>query len=305
MLTTTRTTRRGGRNGTERVYTPEMEQQIRDLYPTMGRGLAKILGVKQDSLGVKAHKMGVKATRHGNNVSKAMRARNKTYNHAFFEKWSPELAYVLGYIWADGCIVQEKGKPRGVDFRCTEADRDVLDQIRAAVGSNREMRRQEGQVVRDTRPGRTHILHSCRPSIGFRIHSRNLAELLVREHGLAPRKSWANLPYPTNVPDELLSHFARGNLDGDGSIYAKIKRRANLANVCWIGSHRFIEGLASHISRVAGVRLPRMAVTGTLSKSQWTAKVDVLKLHEWVYKDATIYLKRKRDKFDFAAEVAK
>ena len=64
-------------------------------------------------------------------------ARKYTLNQAFFSKWSPKMAYVLGFWYADGYMRHEKSY-RVLFF---SVDKTILKKIRAAAGSNAKIYR--------------------------------------------------------------------------------------------------------------------------------------------------------------------
>ena len=58
----------------------------------------------------------------------------KTKNEAFFKKWSPEMAYVLGFFAADGTMIKNK---RGAHFiEIQSADKEIVYKIRDVLKSN-------------------------------------------------------------------------------------------------------------------------------------------------------------------------
>ena len=60
-------------------------------------------------------------------------------NHDFFKKWSPEMAYVLGFFAADGSMIRNKRGAHFIEFTIT--DRIVLEIIRKAVGSTHKIQK--------------------------------------------------------------------------------------------------------------------------------------------------------------------
>ena len=58
--------------------------------------------------------------------------------------------------------------------------------------------------------GRKTKRHS-KDAVIYEINSVVIARKLINDHGILPNKSALDLPYPNNIPDEFLSHFARGD----------------------------------------------------------------------------------------------
>ena len=61
----------------------------------------------------------------------------KVVNHAFFEKWNSDMAYVLGFFAADGCMIKNKRGAHFIEFHIT--DKNLLFAIRAAMRSNHKI----------------------------------------------------------------------------------------------------------------------------------------------------------------------
>jgi transposase len=123
-------------------------------------------------------------------------------------EWSNDLAYVLGYMYADGSVGEyPKSDCDGrTDRRLTYSsisskDEHILWDIRARMG----WKAKPCSFVRDTGERYWQIATSCRWVFD------KWAKL-----GLKPRKSFDGMEIP-NVPVEYIRHFVRGFFDGDGS----------------------------------------------------------------------------------------
>ena len=275
-------TRIGGRP----LWSDAGEQLLASLYGIAGaRAVAERLGVSLARVYCKAHRMGLRSTTQAILVSE--RCRMPTLREGIFDSWTPESAYLLGYIWADGSIASSRacGQHNTLRFGCAGRDEAFLRTIADALGYSRP-------------------LYKC-PSgaVQFNVKSFRLVSALMDTHGLRPRKSYLDLPFPKNVPDDLLHHFARGNLDGDGTICVFRDKGRTRGTVRLLGSHRFIAGLADRVARLANLSFPGSARDkGLITGWTWGASRDVLRLGEWLYRDASIWLPRKRQKFDYFAE---
>lgn len=111
--------------------------------------------------------------------------------------------------------------------------------------------------------------------------------------------------YPTWLPEELQHHFIRGVFDGDGCVsiaYYKDDDNCKLKNayVNILGTN----DICSHIQRrLSASNIPsRMTDTNKTDKrirTLWvTSRQNVANFGEWLYDDATIWLSRKKEKFD-------
>lgn len=135
----------------------------------------------------------------------------KTKNENFFKKWSPEMAYILGFFCADGNLTLGKRGNHYIEF--TSCDQDILEKIRAALSSNHKITGKKRE--------RNHKMY-FRIQIGSKEMFRDLTKF-----GLRPNKSKC-LAFPS-IPDEHFNDFVRGYFDGDGHVtfglYKKTGRR--------------------------------------------------------------------------------
>ncbi len=154
-------------------------------------------------------------------------------NEDFFKDWSFEMAYVLGYFYADGSL-EDASYLRGKYIRVSSVDKPTIVMIRALLQSRHTIvvRKREG-----TR--RTQYL--------LRIGSHKLYDDLTKL-GLYPNKSLTvRLP---SIPDNFFSHFLRGYFDGDGCVFLEtgkgVKKARILKRISVIftsGSKVFLEQL--------------------------------------------------------------
>jgi len=61
------------------------------------------------------------------------------FNVNFFKKWTPEMAYVLGFIYADGDIEDNRKSSRTQYTTIASTDRDILEAIKKAMSSSHRL----------------------------------------------------------------------------------------------------------------------------------------------------------------------
>lgn len=144
-------------------------------------------------------------------------------NENFFSEWTSEMAYVLGFISADGCISSKRAN-RSPVLSITIKDEELLFRIRKSFSST--------HPIRKTRRG-LFLLHIARVKL--------IADL--RKLGITCAKSRV-LEFPL-VPKEFLHHFIRGYFDGDGSVMLS-GGQPRVSFTC--GSKRFIQTLEEKLS---------------------------------------------------------
>ncbi len=167
-------------------------------------------------------------------------------NEKFFQSWSPSMAYVLGFIFADGTIENVQKSSRTCYTAITSKDLSILEKIRSAMGSNHKFYKQQPVLI--TFPnGKS---YQCNEKFILRIGSKSIYNDLL-SLGVTPKKS-LTISFPS-IPTEYLFHFLRGYFDGDGCIYLIEKRYPRI--VFTSGSKKFLEGLSNILSKTLQIPL--------------------------------------------------
>lgn len=213
----------------------------------------------------------------------------KQINEAFFDNWTEQSAYVLGYIWADGTLTKTKGYRR---VQISSNDRQIIEDIHNAMESTYSITETnyEGERTR------------CIISFGSPKLIARLEEL-----GLTERKS--NTKTFPNVPHEFLPHFIRGYFDGNGHFTYELKKKdgnkRKMHSGFTTGSEVFLIGLVESLHDF-GLRKVNIAhrdrkAAGTGWGGYYEIRYyvqDTRKLAELMYENATIYMKRKKEYYD-------
>ena len=204
------------------------------------------------------------------------------YNESFFDEWNDKMAYVLGFIYADGNISR--------DFKhlsITQKDPEILYKIR------------------DLMEGKFRIIERKRERISYYIQlsNRRIIDSLVKL-GVLPNKS--NRVQLPSIPDEYIRHFVRGLWDGDGSIRAAGNMPypypvATLTS----GSRKFIESLQRLLHEKIDLPIHKISDIKNANAHRLTYQgPDCKKLYEYLYfcPDGTrvpksMYLETKFKKF--------
>lgn len=203
--------------------------------------------------------------------------RNKcrlAVNENYFKKWSPDMAYILGFILADGCIVKGtyEGYSDSLKFGVNKRDVDVLEKIKRALDSK-------------------HKISEHGDSVHFCITNQRIVDDL-KKLKIKYRKSLKeNIPY---VPHKYTKDFIRGIIDGDGSISFD-KRNYPTLNLC--GGAKTVNFVQKHFlskfdiySKIVKVRKnKRRRFIFYITYRANSAKT----LIEYLYKDSNLYLQRK------------
>ena len=122
----------------------------------------------------------------------------------------------------------------------------------------------------------------------------------LAKYGIVPKKT--NKTYLPILDDTVMPHLIRGILDGDGSIRAiqtdKNNRFAH--NISFCGTHQLMEDISNYCKKLDLTIIPKVYdyADKQLSEIKIQNVQDIYTFGEWIYKDATIYLKRKKEIYD-------
>jgi intein-encoded DNA endonuclease-like protein len=205
----------------------------------------------------------------------------KAKNENFFRKWSPEMAYILGFFAADGNMLKNKRGAHFIEFQIT--DRDLLIKIR---NSNHKITARKRN-------------NKWRTSYRLQIGSKQIFKDLLKL-GLTPKKSKTiNLP---NIPEKYFYHFVRGYFDGDGNVIFGFFKKSDRKTKSPALLTRFTAGSKSILEKLHDVLTNTLDTRGSLCYcgDAWRLSYstnDSKKLFSFMYNSGNvaglIYLKRK------------
>lgn len=239
---------------------------LRRNYPAMPtRDVVEHLGRPYESVRMMAQ-------RHG--ICKERRFYWYTVNSGAFDLLSPDTAYVVGMILADGCVHD------AARFSIASTDKEILGLI--------------GKTLGTTRPVSVYYSPPHKPGYTLHINDRRMVTALA-DLGITPRKSLtARMPA---VPDEYFFDFLRGYFDGDGNAHGD-DRRLTLTFVS--GSQGLLtdisQAVARHLVHDPRTVRPHANRRGYLLKYHGPAALEV---GDRMYQRAgALYIPRKRAPFD-------
>lgn len=201
-----------------------------------------------------------------------------TYRNDFFDSInSEESAYWLGWMYSDG-------NNTGRSIRIQITDLDILEKLKGIIQYN-------GPLL-VSQPRKPHHLTQYCLSIWDRNFSNRLTEL-----GCPPNKTFKiRFPDETIIPLCLIHHFIRSYFDGDGSVGIFGKRKKPAVQI--VGTAHLLEGIIKVVQTGTHYMYRRFPER---NKDNWTLQImskgEIKRFMDFIYKDATIYLQRKHDKF--------
>lgn len=211
----------------------------------------------------------------------------KVHKSNYFKVIDSEVkAYILGYLVADGSIEESIRKNRPsklvrLRFGCVSEDDEILRLIQREIAPNNNLRYYQPQGNRK----QVTILQIC---------DKELVEDLKSLYNIYPRKTYnADFEFP-NIPKEFERDFIRGFIDGDGSIGDR-----HFSMIC--NSPKFAEQIKDKflevIPELKWVIYKENRKTTPYWSLHFSYSIKVRKLlFDYLYKDATVFLTRKRNK---------
>lgn len=246
--------------------------------------IASELNISKDCVFRYAKKLGLST---GNNF----RRKNTLNDNIFNIVNTEEKAYWLGFIVADGGITyttsyyKENNKPNRLYINLSEKDKIVLEQFQKFIGSSKEIKT---YIPKGT--------YSSNPMCRLIINSTKLCKDLV-SNGIIPAKTGKEV-FPKNLNKNLIRHFIRGYFDGDGTVY--INKARNSLRIAFSGSKSFLIELKQILIKKK-ILSSDTKICKQGDKECYlfyiNKKEDIEKFFDYLYKDSTVYLKRKYDTF--------
>ena len=185
-------------------------------------------------------------------------------------------AYILGLIWSDGSISCDK-------INISMNDKELMEQVHRLMTPNKKL---------------------YRNGKSYSVISSNEEDLkYLKSTGMTTNKSYdARLPI---LNESLMPHLIRGWFDGDGCIYKSTTtnpkrgyKKTYFRVSFTTGSYQFAEDINKFLISV-GIE---SNINKDCRKNVWYVQINkieaIIKFKNYIYKNTTIYLDRKHDKFN-------
>lgn len=255
-----------------------IEKQILESYINKGKSVKDIAKILEKSTStifryMKKYKLKSSINSQG--------ARKQRFNEDYFELIdTEEKAYWLGFIAADGCVYTESSGSHRLQINLKGSDIKHLNKFQEAIGSNYKI---VEKIVKTS------------PVCQLKVNSKKLCNDL-RKLNIIERKSI--IFNPPIIREDLKRHFVRGYWDGDGWI--KETKRSN-QNGC-----RYNIGIVGGLNAMNYFKdiLPiefniyKLKYNDNVVSLEASSKNTIIEMYDYLYKNATVYLDRKKDKYE-------
>ncbi|MDA2233789.1 hypothetical protein PDM89_11915 [Bacillus cereus] len=205
-----------------------------------------------------------------------------SYNRDFFQNIDrEEKSYWLGFIAADGCILGGGRTGKRLKISLHKDEKRHLGKFVKSLNGNIEIKNYSYK----TKSG---FYEYVEVSVGSNKLCDDLEKLNIT-------KAKSRTLKMSNIQEDLIRHYLRGYIDGDGHYYLSKDGKKSYIEI-YIGSKHMLNffmnylsnhGIANHVFHYKKKNVYKIGIHDINSK---------LKLIELLYKDATIYLERKKEK---------
>lgn len=246
--------------------------EIAKIYIETGEGLESLasrFGVSKWTLLARFKKLHIQKT-----------IRRYQDDNCFFE-YTPESCYWAGFIAADGWV-----NKRQIGIELGVIDKNHLEKFVLFLKGNNKVSQRNKVVF-----GKNNSFCSVH------INSKQIIKDLECKFNIVANKSLIYIP-PNQIPTNLVYHFIRGYIDGDGSISWKEETKTPRVSIC-SGSEKLIEWIKQNIRLIScSVGNPKTSKRdgSNMYIIEFNGKqtYDIL---DWLYKDASFYLERKYNRY--------
>lgn len=202
--------------------------------------------------------------------------KNYLCNHEYFKNWSNDMAYIVGFITADGNI---HNKRPYLSIELQREDKEFLIKLKNKIYPDSNI---YDCIHYDKRNKKEHFTSK------WTFHSKEIIKDLEK-YSIFPNKTGKHL-LNFDIPKEYINDYVRGFFDGDGSIFIS-KNIKSVTFVC--ASVKFLESLQKLIpipTTICYINNPPYI--------RFCKKSDVVIFRDWLYNSKSdLYLERKKKIF--------
>lgn len=179
---------------------------------------------------------------------------------------------------ADGNVYVRGSSQPCIRMELNEKDKYILDRLKEELAISIEVKK------------------TTKNCYVLRWHSKEMFDDL-NKHGITPRKTGKEI-IPSTVPDNLLHHFIRGFFDGDSWVTNTTSHGKNEGSrkcIGFVSSKVCLTDSRGIFHEKLGINLNKLTDRDSYFMLLYSAKKDVNLIMDFMYKDSTIFLDRKKE----------
>ena len=213
--------------------------------------------------------------------------RQYKINESYFDKIdSPNKAYILGFLYADGSNTSNYDKNRYcITIVLKESDSQILYDIKKEISYEAPIK------FREYNGCKTVTLDICNKHMVLKLH----------EYGVIPNKTLI-LKFPEWLDEKLYPHFIRGYFDGDGCITQNSRNISPQLSASIVGTCDMCAAIAcivaekcvvnTHVYDVGHKECSKLIKTFML-----VGNLQCKRFFNYIYQDSDLKLKRKYKRY--------
>ena len=257
----------------------KIQSEIINNYVNKGYGLIKSgkeFGIGQTCVKRILQENGVKirTLQEANSLHKD---KNKMpLNDNYFQIQSCNMAYILGILASDGTVKKDRNE---IKLTLERTDRELLEKIHSELDMARP--------IRDYEDRKGH------KSSSLVISSKQIKNDIAM-YGIIPEKTF-NLVFPKKLEEKYYIDYIRGFFDGDGCICQKHTGQVVFSLYC--ACPKFLQQVIDYFYEKYSIAKKDIYPHGSIYKVEY-AKKATEQIYHILYTPNSLYMKRKKDKFD-------
>lgn len=211
--------------------------------------------------------------------------RKYSCNDDYFKTQSPNMAYILGFLAADGNVAKKENQ---INIQLEEKDAEVLEKIRREMSISRPLKVYPRSGEPDKKIAKLVVFSSSM--------KKDLAH-----YSIVPAKTFSLMP-PELLKPEYYIDYIRGYFDGDGCICENI---AGSGSVSFGGASKsVISWIRKVLAEEYGIICNKIEENKELSNGGKFYRISyhnkkIIQFYKVMYHNKDIiYMKRKKDKFE-------
>lgn len=220
-----------------------------------------------------------------NELSRGKYKKQIVLNEQYFENIDNEhKAYWLGFLFADGSVTHKSENSCYIKLELNYKDKYIIEEFAKDIETDRD--------VHDYDYGKKHNAELI-------VYSKTMADDLSK-YGIVPRKTYKDNHIP-NISTSFMNHFIRGYFDGDGciSLIKPKDQKIHRATLSFCADYTLAIELQELFESInVSCRIIDMKKYGNdIYSIRIIGNENVIKMFNYMYKDSSVYLIRKYDKF--------
>lgn len=206
------------------LFTKEQDEILKQLYPILGTDVADFLPFTKKHISTRAYGLGLRVHHETKSQKAAVLASRPRpelcgVNADFFTKVNtPEIAYLLGIIWADGYVDKKSFR---IVLSIVESDANTIEALIMKTGKWNVRIWQPPGNRKSQKSFVTHnkVIHNLLSSCNYQLKSVSSACKIL-----------------DLIPEEMRCYFWRGYFDGDGCVCNRSRHGGHSTHMSLAGS---------------------------------------------------------------------